>query len=188
MTIKTKNSESDTLEGQAKQGEEMGLAIGEPVIIDLKTGDLAKPETPTPQGELHSGKAGEAWRVLERDGYYCIQFGERPWSDCLDKLTAEQIVNAHNASLEAWNKLAASQDKERLKLAIEFAEWGWTVIANAGGGDWSKETAGWQEAAAKYRDDFHEVIRNLLPHQSPAALSKQKESLVTPLPKKEEEQ
>lgn len=46
---------------------------------------------------------------------------------------------------------------------IDFAEWGWTIIANASGGDWTKESEEWQMAAAKYRDDFHERIRHYLP-------------------------
>jgi hypothetical protein len=33
--------------------------------------------------------------------------------------------------------------------AIEAA---WGIIANAGGGDWTKETPEWQEAAARWRD------------------------------------
>lgn len=37
--------------------------------------------------------------------------------------------------------------------------WAWTIIANAGGGDWEKETSDWQEAAAKWRDQFHVYIR-----------------------------
>lgn len=48
-----------------------------------------------------------------------------------------------------------------LKLAIDFAEWGWTIIANASGGDWGKESKDWQEAAAKYRDDFFSTIKTL---------------------------
>jgi hypothetical protein len=38
------------------------------------------------------------------------------------------------------------------RLAAEL-EMAWGIIANAGGGDWSKETPEWQEAAAKWRDD-----------------------------------
>lgn len=34
-------------------------------------------------------------------------------------------------------------------------EMAWTIIANAGGGDWQKESAEWQEVAAKWRDRYH---------------------------------
>lgn len=37
----------------------------------------------------------------------------------------------------------------------DLLDWAWTIIANAGGGDWSKESAEWQEAAAKWRDSYY---------------------------------
>lgn len=40
-------------------------------------------------------------------------------------------------------------------LLIELA---WGIIANAGGGDWTKESQEWQEAAKKWRDDYHEYL------------------------------
>lgn len=48
-----------------------------------------------------------------------------------------------------------------LVKAIDFAEWGWTIIANANGGNWETASKEWQEAAAKYRDQFHNEIRCL---------------------------
>jgi hypothetical protein len=45
----------------------------------------------------------------------------------------------------------------RAQLAqwIKCAEYGWTVIANAGGGNWERESADWQEAAARFRDECY---------------------------------
>ena len=62
------------------------------------------------------------------------------------------------------------------ELAEEFAkvietfanrlEYAWTVIANAGGGDWTKETKDWQEAAARFRDeDWHATCDELAEQQ-----------------------
>jgi len=34
-------------------------------------------------------------------------------------------------------------------------DWAWSIIANAGGGDWERESADWQEAAAKWRHNYH---------------------------------
>ena len=42
-----------------------------------------------------------------------------------------------------------------LRDAIEMA---WGIIANAGGGDWTRETAEWQEAAARWRDSALPLI------------------------------
>ena len=33
--------------------------------------------------------------------------------------------------------------------------WGWTIIANAGEGDWTRESPAWQKAAHDWRDRFH---------------------------------
>lgn len=59
------------------------------------------------------------------------------------------------------DSVEVSGQKSSLRLAIDFAEWGWSIIANAGGGDWNKESPDWQKAAAQYRDDFHNTIRHL---------------------------
>jgi len=37
----------------------------------------------------------------------------------------------------------------------ELVDWAWTIICNAGGGDWTKETPDWQDAAARFRDAYH---------------------------------
>ena len=37
-----------------------------------------------------------------------------------------------------------------LRAALDMA---WGIIANAGGGDWTKETEEWQAAAARWRDE-----------------------------------
>ena len=41
----------------------------------------------------------------------------------------------------------------------ELLEYAWTIIANAGGGDWGKETKDWQDAAAKFRNQYHDAIK-----------------------------
>ena len=44
---------------------------------------------------------------------------------------------------------------------IEMIEAAWGVIANAGGGDWTKETPEWQEAAADFRERYHNLLAML---------------------------
>jgi len=41
---------------------------------------------------------------------------------------------------------------------IELLELAWGVIANAGGGDWTTQTPEWQEAAARWRDQYHAAL------------------------------
>ena len=43
-------------------------------------------------------------------------------------------------------------DEER--ALRESEEQAWRIIANVGGGDWTKETPKWQEAAARWRDKY----------------------------------
>jgi hypothetical protein len=52
------------------------------------------------------------------------------------------IIVVNNAPPELLNKAAD---------AIEAA---WGIIANAGGGDWTKETPEWQAAATRWRDEY----------------------------------
>lgn len=46
----------------------------------------------------------------------------------------------------------------KLDRAIDLAESAWGVIANAGAGDWTRESTEWQEAAARWRDRYHDAI------------------------------
>jgi hypothetical protein len=34
----------------------------------------------------------------------------------------------------------------------------WGIIANAGEGNWERESPEWQEAAAKWRDAYHQTV------------------------------
>jgi hypothetical protein len=42
---------------------------------------------------------------------------------------------------------------------VDLLESAWGIIANAGGGDWTTQTAEWQEAARRWRDSYHEAIK-----------------------------
>ena len=41
----------------------------------------------------------------------------------------------------------------------EAAEMLWVVLANVSGGDWSKQTQEWQDAAARWRDNYFDALR-----------------------------
>jgi len=49
----------------------------------------------------------------------------------------------------------ALAERQALELSLELA---WGVIANAGGGDWSRESADWQSAAIKWRDQYFSAL------------------------------
>lgn len=41
-----------------------------------------------------------------------------------------------------------------------LCEWAWGIIANAGEGNWKKESNDWQEAAEKWRDNWLDLLKN----------------------------
>ena len=57
---------------------------------------------------------------------------------------------------EAASKTFLLKEVKRLQNSVEHA---WGVIANAGGGDWQKESAVWRKAAMRWRDeDWHPML------------------------------
>lgn len=46
----------------------------------------------------------------------------------------------------------------RYQKLAEAAEMLWIVVANASGGDWSKQTEEWQKAAARSWDNYFAVL------------------------------
>lgn len=40
----------------------------------------------------------------------------------------------------------------------DMLEAAWGIIANAGGGNWKLETPEWQEAASRWRDEYHRTL------------------------------
>ena len=55
----------------------------------------------------------------------------------------------------------------KTKELLDLLESAWIIIANNGGGDWTKESAdGWQDAATKWRDKYHAVIGDKI-HEAP---------------------
>ena len=41
---------------------------------------------------------------------------------------------------------------------LDHLELAWGIIANSSGGDWSRESKKWQEAARKWRDMYHHIL------------------------------
>ena len=41
---------------------------------------------------------------------------------------------------------------------IDLLEQAWGIIANAGGGNWERESKEWQEAASAWRDQYHSIL------------------------------
>ncbi len=75
----------------------------------------------------------------------------------IKELEAGNVTSDEGTALNWKDELAAAhrrigeveKDREALIDALEFA---WVVIANAGGGDWTRETEDWQDAAKRFHD------------------------------------
>lgn len=44
---------------------------------------------------------------------------------------------------------------------LDAAEMLWVCLANVSGGDWSKQSQEWQEAAKKWRDNYFKVFEKI---------------------------
>lgn len=50
------------------------------------------------------------------------------------------------------------KDNKCMELKLDFVSGMlWVVVANVSGGDWNKQSQDWQDAAARWRDNFHTV-------------------------------
>jgi hypothetical protein len=74
-------------------------------------------------------------------------------------LHATEVLECREATdataLRAANLRLREQHAKLLSLAdlwADCAEFGWTVIANVSGGDWTKQTKDWLGAAERFRD------------------------------------
>jgi len=56
----------------------------------------------------------------------------------------------------------------------DLLHWAWSIICNAGGGNWETQTPEWQAAAASFRDDYHAHLRG---EQDDAPVAAEQESL-----------
>ena len=52
-----------------------------------------------------------------------------------------------------------SEETEKEKRRLAKLEQAWVVIANAGGGNWDKETKEWREAAIRFREAYHDELK-----------------------------
>lgn len=57
-------------------------------------------------------------------------------------------------------RLRAERDaaRDRVAQSDDLLNYAWTIICNAGEGDWTRESADWRRAAAKFREQYHAYL------------------------------
>jgi hypothetical protein len=70
----------------------------------------------------------------------------------------QQVEQLRETVSKQAHDLTLHVRKER--ALADAAEMLWVVLANVNGGDWTKQSAEWQEAAARWRDTYFAAIRS----------------------------
>jgi hypothetical protein len=127
-----------------------------------------EPETHEPPLEGAFAHKGEIYSPITPDEIAMQMGGFEPLLDAV-------IARAEKAEAERdeWRESAAGygSDAERYKHERgeaqaacaawkDVTDWGWGFIANAGGGDWTKESKEWQEGVVKWRDKFFAMCKS----------------------------
>ncbi len=60
--------------------------------------------------------------------------------------------------------------REPVKMS-DAAEMLWVVLANVSGGDWTKQTQEWQDAAARWRDYYFAALKDASPSREPGEIA-----------------
>lgn len=92
----------------------------------------------------------------------CSDSCQRPY--CVLRREKEALSGALREEQLKTQALTAN-----IKKWADCAEYGWTIIANASGGNWELESKDWQKAAVKFRDENYYPCLSLLPRSMPIA-------------------
>lgn len=77
-------------------------------------------------------------------------------SGCWDNLSKAGMFLSDRCK-QIGETLEAEIEKELAKRD-DLLAYAWTIICNAGGGDWSRESGDFQYAAAKFREMYHATL------------------------------
>jgi hypothetical protein len=77
-----------------------------------------------------------------------------------DKLT-EAEKDSDRREVNRYFPILRQEIRQAKIESLDVAEMLWVVLANVSEGDWTKQTKEWQEAAAKWRDNYLNAISNL---------------------------
>ncbi len=84
--------------------------------------------------------------------------------DSYTRTSADSLI--HALARAAYRAGAAAQ----VPRVTDLEEFAWTIIANAGEGDWLRESKAWGEAAVRWRTEYHAKLDAAPRGEPPAAL------------------
>ena len=58
---------------------------------------------------------------------------------------------------DSYKPIRQKETEELFSKAKNDLEWAWSIIANAGSGRWEMESKDWQDAAARWRDNWYKT-------------------------------
>jgi len=125
------------------------------------------PDTnPTPaQVEVLAQAFHETYeRLAPAHGYRTREASAKPWADVPEQNKALMIA--------VCAEILETSGRAVLEAQLSMLEWAWAIMANAGEGNWEHESKDWQEAAARWRDQYNMIISN--PNPVPLEGSAQK--------------
>jgi hypothetical protein len=93
------------------------------------------------------------WKTMHINGNEFIKKLEAK-AEQEEKMVAEKQIIIDDLC-DKWEELQSKN--ARLRDAGEML---WVVLANVSGGDWKKQNKEWQEAAAKWRDNYFQQLSN----------------------------
>jgi hypothetical protein len=102
-----------------------------------------------------SARAAQNFRDWIRDAVneHFAPDGLEATDEAIDQLTQILECRAEELAEQALVDL-----RGRLEQMSNAAEMLWVVVANASGGDWTQQSADWQEAAARWRDNYFAAL------------------------------
>lgn len=116
-------------------------------------------DTEARSAEAHAVYQKEAHRridVRHPDSYNDLSEATKEW----DRVLVRWVHETCRTLAGQKEAVAGSPTDVRAKLTRAYIalDLAWGLVANAGGGDWGKESRTWKEAAEAWRDEYWDVI------------------------------
>lgn len=123
--------------------------------------------------EWRHGKLSDSWKQMIRDLLEALSRQQDIVRDLRRRIGSVITVESRRdggpdqasmlRTLREWEQMAIqigwpTPDLKGADTMTDAAEMLWVVLASVSGGDWTQQPAEWQEAAARWRDNYFAVL------------------------------